>query len=170
MVNLIECEPGARIELAIAARILRDERQRSLGGLAVAVERTNPKAAGIAKTAQAVRTPLLETNLRHVRPRAIGRGVIFAIDPEHNALWLRPQRLTTTAIDSGFLVVAGFVQDELPAYIVTVREPGWRDGEPSEGISQPRFLGSYADGGLPDLLDRHWEQLGTVVSETPRKI
>jgi hypothetical protein len=166
MVKLAEHESGKRIEDAITTSILGDERIISLDGIAVTVMRINPAATGIAKTAQSVRTPVLETNLRNVKYRTTGKGVIFAIDTEHNALWLRPQRLTSTAMDRGFLVVAGFVQDALPAYSVTVREQGWRDGEIFEGLPPSNYQ-KYVLGGMPDLLEQDWERLGTQVPASP---
>lgn len=166
MAGVAEFELGAQIEEVIAANILGDEQGVSLYGLAVTVNRMNPAAAGIAKTAQPRGHPVLETNLRYLKPKGQGKGAVFAIDPEHNALWLRPQRLTSTAINAGFLVVAGFVQDELPAYTVTVREPGWRDGEPFRGLPPGRFQ-KYVEGDMPDLLPQAWATLGLEVKANP---
>ncbi|HEY4964577.1 MAG TPA: hypothetical protein VIH90_07860 [Candidatus Saccharimonadales bacterium] len=152
-------EVDSNIEAQIAQSLGEIQENPDLYGLAVSVERINTLAPGIARTALPKGCYPEEQDVISLRPLISAKGSIFAIDNEHNTLWLRPQRLTISATDSGFLAVAGFIQDGHPAYSVTVRSPTWRDGIP---LNIAAFGPSpYARPILPNLLEKDWTKLKT---------
>lgn len=154
--------PDLRIEDLIALEMLEENNNPSFLGLAVTVETVCDDVAGIYTTHQSRSYAPLNTTLDMYRkPKESTKGSIFALDKNHNTLWLRPQRLSQVAINAGFIAIPNFVtENESPAFSVKVRKPTRRDATPFINMIAVVIPGMrsqrYEESGMPVLAYEDW--------------